>query len=197
MEATGAAQTPVVRPIDNQGHQDGEFFFVRSDLPSVSALMLYLSSGDQAADSRLQEALNELHHTIQLAARSTLRLKLQPRLGVLQSLDELPKTLASKKVEHALVLEVQGNLKKQLTSQWAGLAQLKVRLRHYRIEGGVLREVGRKDFPKSRMPLKTWGEDEEFQARAFTKAGRKLSKHLSRKGLDDFLWSIVAGDSVR
>ena len=162
MAIKGAAQTPVVHPIVNQGHQDGEFFFVRSDLPSVSALMLHLSSGDPAADSQLQDALNELHHTIQQTARSTLRLKLQPQLEVLQSMDELPEALASNKVGHALVLEVQGKLKKQLTSQWAGLAQLKVRLRHFRLEDGTVREVGRKDFPKSRMPLKTWEEDEEF-----------------------------------
>ncbi len=194
MAIKGAAQTPAVHPIVNQGHQDGEFFFVRSDLPSVSALMLHLSSGDPAADSQLGDAVNELHHTIQQTARSTLRLKLQPQLEVLQSMEELPEALASSKVGHALVLEVQGKLKKQLTSQWAGLAQLKVRLRHFRLEDGTVREVGRKDFPKSRMPLKTWEEDEEFAARAFMKAGRKLSKHLSRKGLDDFLWSMVAGD---
>ena len=192
MEVTGATQTPIIRSILNQGDQGGEFFFIREDLSKISAVVLYHLSGSES-ESTLKEAKKEIHKTIKRAAGSSFRLKLLPKPLEFMDQGQLPHLISSNGVNHALVINLDGSLQKQLTSMWVGLAKIKLSLQHLHLENGEIHELNTLEFPESRMPLRKWEESNEFSTSAFTKAGRKLSKHLSNKGLDDFLWSMVVG----
>jgi hypothetical protein len=188
MMLKGAAQTPQFQAINNQGHQGGEFFFMRSGLPIVSMRVAYVAGEDQEFEKQLKSSRQQLLEALAQSARTTLRIQ-TPEVRAFDSVDEFRdwvKEIPSQ--DRILTITSSGRLEQKGNMMWQGLAYLKVNAAVFHMKDGKRSIEKTLSIPEDRLPLRQWKTSPEFVQGAYSKAVAKVSSNLDKLGVDTFFW---------
>ncbi|MGK5090550.1 caspase family protein [Deltaproteobacteria bacterium TL4] len=189
----GVGQTPILQSINNQGHQGGEFFFVRPDFQKKRTILVYETSPELAFEK------------VSAGARNTIRLKLVqylknfPQLNIVtdslsvssQHVESaLPPLMEQEKAEIAIVYSILGNMTEQVTLMWEGIATMELSLSAYERELGVLNKIDHLSIPSQRFPLRKWPKEATFQEEQYEKVASKVANKWSQTKLRGFVTNI-------
>jgi len=151
-------QTPIVRPISNQGDQGGEFFFQRSDVmsrpPSNSLLSVVLLPEDwQLEATELAPLTNPLQNALQAHQFKPIEAPMMLRKrGAFSPAEQWRRPTA----EYALVLQLSPEFRQEPSLAWAGIAELKGQLELHRHHMGRWESVARQEMTHQKLPLRRW-----------------------------------------
>ncbi len=183
--ATGSRQTPVFQAISNQGHQGGEFFFIRRP-PSQAGLLLAFQTSSlhplpHEASRGLLEAqlLQELESTFGTVVRETV-----------PDAEALRQAMLRHGVTQALVWTLEGRQEPQASLIWEGMSFLDLTLEAVDLRGMQLVARSQPVVFGERLPYRSPPESSEAQAEAFQEVARKLLSFWEQKGASAFLQEL-------
>jgi hypothetical protein len=173
LSSLGSLQTPLVQPIANQGHQGGEFFFVRSEQrvePNSVAWLILPPENLALTRKDLQPLAAPLQQKL---AAQDLRPPSEPIL--LPAHDEFDpnRDLQAPRAEYALVLRLRAEFRPEITATWQGVSELSGTVTLYRQRAGRWRALGTHTLSAQKLPLRRW--DPSAQA---TQWGPLLEKYV-------------------
>ncbi|MEK9669282.1 MAG: caspase family protein [Deltaproteobacteria bacterium] len=181
-------QTPIVRPISNQGDQGGEFFFQRSDLisgpPANSLLSVILLPEDwQSESNELETLTGPLHAALRSRQLKPLDepMTFQQR-GGFSPAEQWRRSPA----EYALVLYLSPEFRQELSLAWAGIAELKGRLELHRHRMGHWESIASQDMTNQKLPLRRWDSKQHPQQ------WRSLLEKYVRFGLEQDTQALLS-----
>lgn len=184
LSATGSQQTPVFQAISNQGHQGGEFFFIRNPDRASHTLLAYLPS--QQPDFT----------TLQQPARSVLEESLLGSRQQVQSITiansgDLQQQMLHRGVQAAVVWKLQGRHEPLASLMWQGVALLDVQLEYYELHGQRLELRDRFSLTGERLPYRAEPESAEQWAEQYQRVAQKITEHREENGLAAFLRKVL------
>ncbi len=184
LSATGSQQTPVFQAISNQGHQGGEFFFIRKPEEASRTLMAYLPSGTPE------------FAPVQGAARETLEFWLaghqEPAVTTtLDSLETLRRQMLRDGLQQALVWQLKGWKEETASLLWQGLARLEVQLTVYTLQNGRLEPIDQFELTGERLPYQTPPKDRAGWEAQYQRVAAKILEHAPENGLAAFVRQVL------
>lgn len=190
---SGAGQTPIFRPISNQGDQGGEFFFRKSDFERKKILFVYKVGIDQHFEDLTEDA----RQTIKSGLAE--QLKLFPQFELVDEVYELNTENWNKELnnlmqqtqsDYVFTFGISGSMEKQVTLMWNGLATLHVEIEAYRFEKNRVEHINKLSLPSQKIPIRTWQESNEFQRKQYLKVASKLVRKWSKGRIRKFIDSL-------
>ncbi len=185
--ATGSRQTPVFQAISNQGHQGGEFFFLRR--PQAKPGIFLAFRKPPASGPLVPGAASAL-----LEAR--IREELKGPFGDVVSepvrdAEALRRQMLRTGVTQAVVWTLEGRQEQQASLIWKGMSFLDLKLEVWELRGAQLVSRGAPLVLGERLPYRTPPDSPEAAAVAFEQVAEKLLRFWEQKGAPDFFAELM------
>ena len=181
--AMGSQQTPVFQVITNQGHQGGEFFFIRNPDTASNTLLAYLPA-------------NSPFSTVETSARQVLEETLLGSRRDLQTTrirdgEDLRRQMIRTGVQSAVVWRVEGRNEQTASLMWQGISLMDVRLEYYELRGSRLELKDQYALIGERMPYRVQPQNQQEWEEQYQRVANKITEHWNDNGLGAFLRKVL------
>lgn len=184
LSATGSQQTPVFQAINNQGHQGGEFFFIRQPEAVSRTLMAYLPAVDGS--------FGPVQHAAQDTLESWLAgQKEELPTATLDSLETLRRQLIRQGQKQALVWRLKGWNEETASLLWQGVTRLEVQMTVYVLQNGRLQQVDQFELTGERLPYQTPPASPAAQEEQYQRVALKILEHAPENGMQAFVRKVL------
>ncbi|MGA1600479.1 MAG: caspase family protein [bacterium] len=182
--ATGSMQTPVFQAISNQGHQGGEFFFMRRPQAPPGVLLAYRLSGAEEFQQAQQPSRDVLEAQLrqQLAAQSD-----NVPTADISDPESLRQEMQRQGLARALVWSLEGKHEPQASLIWKGMSLLDLKLEIYELRSGQLVLLGQQAISGERSPYRVPPQSVAESAAAFRQVAEKIVSFWDKNGARQFL----------
>ena len=189
---TGAAQTPLIQPIRNQGDQGGEFFFKLPKRQSRSVLSLFSPPKKGVLEGRSEGAYEVIETRMSGMVRGLEGLRWQRESsGTAIDLNGLSKMMTEEKIDAVLFWTLQGKVEEEPSLLWQGMAYLDLYLMLYTLEDGRAVERDRYVLTGERLPVEELDMSDSEMRAHFRDLAEKITKHWEENGAARFVRSVL------
>ena len=186
------AQQPISRPLANQRHQGGEYFFIPTDveIKTVPVTLFLARAENPDFDRYAKKAFQAIRDAIIQRIRDNyLEVKAVKTVRGQMDLDLLPH-LPKDKAATGLVLSLEGGRKKQARMMWQGIYSLKMKLRAFRYQKNRFRKAGAVEIKRQVLPVIQWSEDPKTIEDNYERIAKKMVRKWPVQDLNKFLRSL-------
>jgi hypothetical protein len=183
ISATGSQQTPVFQAIANQGHQGGEFFFIRNPETVSNILIAYLSSNSEF--SVVESSSRKIIEENMLGSRRDIQ------STSISDAEDLRRQMIRAGVQSALVWRLDGRSEQTASLLWQGVSLMDVKLEYYQMRGSKLELIDQYALLGERMPYRAKPQSPKEWEEQYLKVANKITEHWKDNGLGTFLSKVM------
>ena len=186
------AQTPISRPLANQRHQGGEYFFTPVDveIKTVPVTLFLARAPNPDFDPYAKKAVQAIQAAmIQRIRDNYLEVKGVKIVRGEMDMDLLPH-LANGKAATGLVLSLEGGRKKQAGMMWQGVYSLRMQLRAFRYQKNRFRKAGAVKIKRQLLPVIQWSDDPKAIEDNYERIAKKMVRKWPVNEMNKFLRAL-------
>ena len=186
------AQTPISRPLANQRHQGGEYFFTPVDveIKTIPVTLFLARAPNPDFDPYAKKAVQAIQAAmIQRIRDNYLEVKGVKIVRGEMDMDLLPH-LANGKAATGLVLSLEGGRKKQAGMMWQGVYSLRMQLRAFRYQKNRFRKAGAVKIKRQLLPVIQWSDDPKAIEDNYERIAKKMVRKWPVNEMNKFLRAL-------
>ena len=189
----GASQTPQVKTLKNQGDQGGEFFFVRPQRRRLAVLSLFVppTRGVLAGSSAAARRVIEQKLLSYARGIPDLRWQSEQAAGSGPDAGTLGRRMRKEELDVVLVWTFNGKVEPRVSSLWAGMALLDLRLLLFREQEGKAVLADEFTLSGELLPVRKLKLTPEEVRTHFGKVAQKITMRWEESGVAGFLRGII------
>lgn len=193
----GEPQTPVIQPLKNQGHQGGEFFFIKKSLlvegGGKPVLIGFLHGKNEDFDTHGEKARSVLFDDLANALqRNGVASTAEPAMiGQKNSRDQLLALMEKTGSKKALLVNLNAALIKQRTLLWNALMKIEARVQVFELKNGELHTGPSITLSPQKLPIRKWIETTEYKQQKYEEVSKKLTAMYSKTDLAAYIRSSL------
>jgi hypothetical protein len=191
----GESQTPMVQSLKKQGHQGGEFFFIKESLNLTRnvkpVLIAFLQSknrdfqvnGEKARTIIFDELADALQRNGFRASADYITIPAGTTDNVIK------RQMQKADTTHAMLVTIDASFTEQRTLMWNAMVTMNTKIQAYHLREDNLRSGAVYKIKIQKMPISRLEENEKFKSEQYEKATRKVTKKYSKTDLAAYIRS--------
>lgn len=187
-----AEQTPRIRALKNQGHQGGEFYFLR-DFDTKPLLIAFQKSGNPETDAQNSTAKEWIKEAFYQNLSIPVEFEPLSELHIIEEDEDHTSLLATMEKANsqiAVIFNIEQKFEETPTTMWEGISTMKIHITAFNKSRDGLSKVSSVSLGPQKLPIKRWPEQREVKQEHLKKNARKVIRKSDRKRVHTF-WSSI------